>query len=294
MQVTNHSYQPSQSSEDILSDWMGSKIHQTAENCQTHIKQYRFDLASAEIYELVWSNFCDWYIEFSKVAIQKSDDANQTNNLIGSLITNFYSILELLHPFMPFITEELSSKLADLAKVEKLGFMVEDGFAHAPASNEKTEQQLDEIISIISALRVIRAENQNIKNETFNLIISNDLSSEMQSVISKNESVIAGIAKLDGIEFSDKIPVESIEKTMDGYKLIIPLEGLIDPEEEMMRLQKELADVENDIKIISSKLANEQFISKAPTAVVEKEKAKVSDAESKKAMLEKSIAKLQP
>ncbi|MDC0244541.1 valine--tRNA ligase [Pseudomonadota bacterium] len=294
MQVANHGYQTGESSENILSDWMGSKIFQTAENCQTHIKQYRFDLASAEIYELVWSNFCDWYIEFSKVAIQKSDDANQTNNLIGSLITNFYSILELLHPFMPFITEELSSKLADLAKVEKSSFIIEGGFAHARASNKETEQQLDEIINIISAIRVIRAENQNIKNETFNLIISNDLSSEMQSVISKNESVIAGIAKLDGIQFTDKIPLESIEKTMDGYKLIIPLEGLIDPEEEMMRLQKELADVENDIKIISSKLANEQFISKAPTAVVEKEKAKVSDAESKKAMLEKSIAKLQP
>ena len=294
MQVANHGYQTGESSENILSDWMGSKIFQTAENCQTHIKQYRFDLASAEIYELVWSNFCDWYIEFSKVAIQKSDDANQTNNLIGSLITNFYSILELLHPFMPFITEELSSKLADLAEVEKSSFIIEGGFAHARASNKETEQQLDEIINIISAIRVIRAENQNIKNETFNLIISNDLSSEMQSVISKNESVIAGIAKLDGIQFTDKIPLESIEKTMDGYKLIIPLEGLIDPEEEMMRLQKELADVENDIKIISSKLANEQFISKAPTAVVEKEKAKVSDAESKKAMLEKSIAKLQP
>ena len=294
MQVTNHSYQPSQSSEDILSDWMGSKIHQTAENCQTHIKQYRFDLASAEIYELVWSNFCDWYIEFNKVAIQNSEDAIQTNNLIGNLITNFYSILELLHPFMPFITEELSSKLAHLAKVEKLGFMVEGGFAHMRASNKKTEQQLDEIISIISALRVIRAENQNIKNEILNLIISNDLNSEMQSVISENEAMIAGIAKLYGIEFSDKIPAEAIEKTMDGYKLIIPLEGLIDPEEEMIRLQKELADVENDLKIINSKLANEQFTSKAPPAVVEKEKAKVLDAESKKALLEKSIAKLQP
>ena len=294
MQATNHSYQPSENSEDILSDWMGSKIHQTAENCQMHIKQYRFDLASAEIYELVWSNFCDWYIEFNKAVIQNSEDANQKNNLIGNLIANFYSILELLHPFMPFITEELSSKLADLAKVEKLGFMVEGGFAHARASNKKTEQQLDEIISIISALRVIRAENHNIKNETLNLIISNDLNSEMQSVISENKTMIAEIAKLDGIEFSNKIPAEAIEKTMDGYKLIIPLEGLIDPEEEMIRLLKELADVDNDLKIINSKLDNEQFTSKAPPAVVEKEKAKILDAESKKALLEKSIAKLQP
>ncbi len=294
MQATNHNYQSGDISEDILSGWIGSKIQQTAENCHTHIKNYRFDLASAEIYELVWSHFCDWYIEFSKVAIQKSEDHNQTNDLIGNLITNFYSILELLHPFMPFITEELSSKLAELANAEKSGFLVESGFAHARTTNNNTENQIDEIINIISALRVIRAENQNIKNENLHLIISTDLSSEIQTVIHENEAVIAGIAKLDEIEFTDNVPAESIEKTMSGYKLIIPLEGLIDPEEEMARLQKELESVENDIKIITSKLANKKFVEKAPAAVVDKEKAKIADAENKKAMLEKSIVKLQP
>ena len=294
MQATNHNYQSGDISEDILSGWIGSKIQQTAENCHTHIKNYRFDLASAEIYELVWSHFCDWYIEFSKVAIQKSEDHDQTNDLIGNLITNFYGILELLHPFMPFITEELSSKLAKLANAEKSGFLVESGFAHARTINNNTEKQIDEIINIISALRVIRAENQNIKNENLHLIISTDLNSEIQAVIHENKAVIAGIAKLDEIEFTDNVPAESIEKTMSGYKLIIPLEGLIDPEEEMARLQKELESVENDIKIITSKLANKQFVEKAPAAVVDKEKAKIADAENKKAMLEKSIVKLQP
>ena len=294
MQASNHNYQSGDTSEDILSRWIGSKIQHTAENCQTHIKQYRFDLASAEIYELVWSHFCDWYIEFNKAAIQKSDDHEQTNRLIGNLITNFYSILELLHPFMPFITEELSSKLANLANTEKSGFLVESGFAHARTTDNNTEKYMDEIINIISALRVIRAENQNIKNENLHLIISTDLNSEIQAVIHENEAVIAGIAKLDGIEFTDNVPAESIEKTMGGYKLAIPLEGLIDPAEEMERLQIELEGVENDIKIISSKLANKQFVEKAPAAVVEKEKAKITDAENKKAMLEKSIAKLQP
>jgi valyl-tRNA synthetase len=294
MQATNHNYQSGDISEDILSGWMGSKIQQTAENCHTHIKNYRFDLASAEIYELVWSHFCDWYIEFSKVAIQKSEDHDQTNDLIGNLITNFYGILELLHPFMPFITEELSSKLAELANAEKSGFLVESGFAHARTINNNTEKQIDEIINIISALRVIRAENQNIKNENLHLIISTDLNSEIQAVIHENKAVIAGIAKLDEIEFTDNVPAESIEKTMSGYKLIIPLEGLIDPEEEMARLQKELKSVENDIKIITSKLANKQFVEKAPAAVVDKEKAKIADAENKKVMLEKSIVKLQP
>ena len=294
MQATNHNYQSGDISEDILSGWIGSKIQQTAENCHTHIKNYRFDLASAEIYELVWSHFCDWYIEFSKVAIQKSEDHDQTNDLIGNLITNFYGILELLHPFMPFITEELSSKLAELANAEKSGFLVESGFAHTRTINNNTEKQIDEIINIISALRVIRAENQNIKNENLHLIISTDLNSEIQAVIHENEAVIAGIAKLDEIEFTDNVPAESIEKTMSGYKLIIPLEGLIDPEEEMARLQKELESVENDIKIITSKLANKKFVEKAPAAVVDKEKAKIADAENKKAMLEKSIVKLQP
>ena len=294
MQASNHNYQSGDTSEDILSRWIGSKIQHTAENCQTHIKQYRFDLASAEIYELVWSHFCDWYIEFNKAAIQKSDDHEQTNRLIGNLITNFYSILELLHPFMPFITEELSSKLANLANTEKSGFLVESGFAHARTTDNNTEKYMDEIINIISALRVIRAENQNIKNENLHLIISTDLNPEIQAVIHENEAVIAGIAKLDGIEFTDNVPAESIEKTMGGYKLAIPLEGLIDPAEEMERLQKELEGVENDIKIISSKLANKKFVEKAPAAVVEKEKTKITDAENKKAMLEKSIAKLQP
>ena len=294
MQASNHNYQSGDTSEDILSRWIGSKIQHTAENCQTHIKQYRFDLASAEIYELVWSHFCDWYIEFNKAAIQKSDDHEQTNRLIGNLITNFYSILELLHPFMPFITEELSSKLANLANTEKSGFLVESGFAHARTTDNNTEKYMDEIINIISALRVIRAENQNIKNENLHLIISTDLNSEIQAVIHENEAVIAGIAKLDKIEFTDNVPAESIEKTMGGYKLAIPLEGLIDPAEEMERLQKELEGVENDIKIISSKLANKKFVEKAPAAVVEKEKTKITDAENKKAMLEKSIAKLQP
>ena len=293
MQATNHNYQSGDISEDILSGWIGSKIQQTTENCHTHIKNYRFDLASAEIYELVWSHFCDWYIEFSKVAIQKSEDHDQTN-LIGNLITNFYGVLELLHPFMPFITEELSSKLAELANAEKSGFLVESGFAHTRTINNNTEKQIDEIINIISALRVIRAENQNIKNENLHLIISTDLNSEIQAVIHENEAVIAGIAKLDEIEFTDNVPAESIEKTMSGYKLIIPLEGLIDPKEEMTRLQKELESVENDIKIITSKLANKQFVEKAPAAVVDKEKAKIADAENKKTMLEKSIVKLQP
>jgi len=292
MQVTNHDYKSGDGSSDILSDWMGSKIHQASENCQAHIKNYRFDLASAEIYELVWSNFCDWYIEFSKVAIQKSEKKDKTNNLISNLITNFYSILELLHPFMPFITEELSSKLALLVKKEKSGFLVQSGFAHARTSNEKTEKQVDEIINIVSALRVIRAENLNIQNETLHLILSTDMSLEMQSVVAGQEDIIAGIAKLDGIEFTDEIPKGSIEKTMSGYKIIIPLEGLIDPKEELTRLQKELTDVENDIKIINSKLANKKFIAKAPPAVVEKEKAKIEEAENKKGMLEKSIAKL--
>ena len=195
---------------------------------------------------------------------------------------------------MPFITEELSSKLADLGKLDKLGFLVEGGFSHAQASNQNSEIQLDKVINIISALRVIRAENQNIKNETLNLIVSNDLNSDTQSIIIENELVISGIAKLGKIEFSDKIPAESIEKTMDGYKIIIPLEGLIDPEEEKARLQKELADVENDIKIVNAKLANKQFVDKAPAEVVKKEKSKILDAENKKTMLEISIAKLQP
>ena len=293
MQAINHDYQTQDNTSDLLSEWMGAKLKQTSDSCQAHIKNYRFDLASAEIYELVWSNFCDWYLEFNKVAIQKSENKTQINELISNLIVNFSNILELLHPFMPFITEELSTKLALLCKKEKSEFLLQSGFTDIGSINEKSMHQLNYIIDIVTAIRVIRAENPGIKNEVLHLIISTDMSAEMQSLVAEQENIISGIARLDGIEFGNEAPTESIEKTLDGYKIIIPLEGLINPEEERIRLQKELTKLENEIKIISSKLDNKQFIAKAPVDIIQKEKEKIEDAKNKKKMLEKSILNLQ-
>ena len=292
MQAVNHEYQPTTPKADDFSDWMSQKINQTSINCKTHIETYRFDLAAAEIYELVWSNFCDWYIELNKVAIQASNKNDETNNLINNLIVNFDSILRLLHPFMPFITEDLSSKLAILEGKDKSEFLVKSGFTQHQPSNNNTAEHIEEIINIISAIRVIRAENTPIKNETLHLILSADMNSELQSMVTEKESIIASIAKLDGVEFTNEIPDEAIEKAMIGYKIIIPLEGLIDPELELSRLTKELSKVENDIKIINSKLSNEQFVAKAPEAVIIKEKEKLASAVEKKSMVESSLLKL--
>ena len=292
MQAVNHEYQPTTPKADDFSDWMSQKINQTSINCKTHIETYRFDLAAAEIYELVWSNFCDWYIELNKVAIQASNNNDETNNLISNLIVNFDSILRLLHPFMPFITEDLSSKLAILEGKDKSEFLVKSGFTQHQPSNNNTAEHIEEIINIISAIRVIRAENTPIKNETLHLILSADINSELQSMVTEKESIIASIAKLDGVEFTNEIPDEAIEKAMIGYKIIIPLEGLIDPELELSRLTKELSKVENDIKIINSKLSNEQFVAKAPEAVIIKEKEKLASAVEKKSMVESSLLKL--
>jgi len=290
MQAENHSYQDSEPRSDALSEWMAQKIFQSSVSCKAHMETYRFDLAAAEIYELVWSNFCDWYIELCKVAIQKSEDSAVTSDLIGNLFKNFESILKLIHPFMPFISEELFSKINSIKGLDEDQFLVEIGFDKLETSNDS---QVDEIINIISEIRVIRGENTNIKDETLHLVLSGDISPALKIVITQFEQVICKIAKLDAIELNNNEYEESIEKTMVGYKIIIPLAGLIDPEEELSRLQKELSDVENDIKIISLKLSNDQFVARAPAAVVDKEKAKVAEAENKKAMLEKSISKLQ-
>ena len=290
MQAANHDYQNTEPRSDALSEWMAQKIFQSSVSCKAHIETYRFDLAAAEIYELVWSNFCDWYIELSKVAIQKSEDPAVTADLIGNLFKNFESILKLIHPFMPFISEELFSKINSIKGLDESQFLVEIGFDKLEASNDS---EVDEIINIISEIRVIRGENLNIKDETLHLVLSGDISPALKIVITQFEQVICKIAKLDAIELNNNEYEESIEKTMVGYKIIIPLTGLIDPQEELARLQKDLSGIENDIKIIGSKLENEQFISKAPEAVIQKEKEKIAEAENKKLMLEKSIAKIQ-
>ena len=125
------------------------------------------------------------------MAIQKSENKTQINELIANLIVNFSNILELLHPFMPFITEELSTKLALLCKKEKSEFLVQSGFTDIGSINKKSEHQLNGIIDIVTAIRVIRAENPSIKNEVLHLIISTDMSSEMQSLIAEQESIIS-------------------------------------------------------------------------------------------------------
>jgi len=290
MQAANYDYQNTKPRSDALSEWMAQKIFQSSISCKAHIETYRFDLAAAEIYELVWSNFCDWYIELSKVAIQKSEDPAVTADLIGNLFKNFESILKLIHPFMPFISEELFSKINSIKGLDESQFLVEIGFDKLEASNDS---EVDEIINIVSEIRVIRGENLNIKDETLHLVLSGDISPALKIVITQFEQVICKIAKLDAIEMNNNEYEESIEKTMVGYKIIIPLTGLIDPQEELARLQKDLSGIENDIKIIGSKLENEQFISKAPEAVIQKEKEKIAEAENKKLMLEKSIAKIQ-
>ena len=290
MQAANYDYQNTKPRSDALSEWMAQKIFQSSVSCKAHIETYRFDLAAAEIYELVWSNFCDWYIELSKVAIQKSEDPAVTADLIGNLFKNFESILKLIHPFMPFISEELFSKINSIKGLDESQFLVEIGFDKLEASNDS---EVDEIINIVSEIRVIRGENLNIKDETLHLVLSGDISPALKIVITQFEQVICKIAKLDAIELNNNEYEESIEKTMVGYKIIIPLTGLIDPQEELARLQKDLSGIENDIKIIGSKLENEQFISKAPEAVIQKEREKIAEAENKKLMLEKSIAKIQ-
>ena len=191
---------------------------------------------------------------------------------------------------MPFITEELFAKMNALKGFDGRQFLVEAGFANLTTSKDNG---VDELINIISELRVIRSENANIKDETLHLVLSGNLAPSMVKLIQEFEEIVCGIAKLDAIEFSTEDYEESIEKAMTNYKIIIPLAGLIDPEEELERLRKELGNVEKDIKIISSKLENEQFVAKAPEAVVQKEKGKITTAENKKLMLEKSITKLQ-
>ena len=223
MQAENHSYQDSEPRSDALSEWMAQKIFQSSVSCKAHMQTYRFDLAASEIYELVWSNFCDWYIELCKVAIQKSEDSAVTSDLIGNLFKNFESILKLIHPFMPFISEELFSKINSIKGLDEDQFLVEIGFDKLETSNDS---EVDEIINIISEIRVIRGENTNIKDETLHLVLSGDISPALKIVITQFEQVICKIAKLDAIELNNNEYEESIEKTMVGYKIIISISGI--------------------------------------------------------------------
>ncbi|MFK7159524.1 valine--tRNA ligase [Marinospirillum sp. MEB164] len=259
--------------------WILARLQETQATLTRHLENYRFDLAAQTYYEFVWNEYCDWYLELSKPVLwDKQASAERLRGTRRTLVQVLESILRLGHPMMPFITEEIWQRVKDLAGVKGATLM------QAPwpqsdntASDQAAVADIEWMKQVILAVRELRAINNIPPGQALPVLIHN-ASDEDQRRLEDQRASLQKLAKLESIALAEEDLPLSAMQLVGQMEIHLPLAGFIDQDAEIARLQKEIDKLEQEVQRIEAKLSNEAFVSKAPAAVVDKERARKVEA----------------
>ena len=253
------------------------------------IKEYKFNDAADALYQFIWKDYCDWYIEFIKPILNNNENLKELEETKYISINVMKNVLLMLHPIMPYVTEEILENL-----FKSSNFAISSTWPEPIHSELTSTNSIDLVIKIISSIRSIRVEKNIPPNSKINILFKN-ADEHKREIIKRNISLIINLAKINNINFVSEELTQSenfIISTIDELVLMIPLEGLIDTEAEKNRLNKELSNINNEIDQISKRLNNKMFIDKAPSKVVEEVKNKQKIFNQRKAEIEKALINL--
>ncbi|MAZ39723.1 MAG: valine--tRNA ligase [Legionellales bacterium] len=278
----------------LADQWILTKLQQTITATRQHLEQYRFDLATQTLHEFVWNSYCDWYLELSKPILtgDYSEIEKQTTRYV--LIHVLETILRLLHPFMPFLTEEIWQTVAPLAGIQQETIMLQAyPCAQIKNINHDAEDELEWLKSVIIAIRNIRGEMNISPSKTLPVLFSKGTDLD-QSRLINNKNYLMHLAKLTDITWlkSDDQAPACATNLVGEMEVLIPLAGLIDKTAETQRLTKEINKLEQEISKCAGKLSNENFVAKAPAEVITQEKTRLVEFTRAKTQLEDQLAKL--
>ncbi len=259
-------------------NWILSRLQHTKIAVEKHLSDYRLDLMSQTLYEFVWHDYCDWYLELSKPLL---DNKETRPGCEATLIIVLSEILTLLHPIIPFITEEIFEQCRGLNN-DKSERLITKPYPEIDETliSQKSELEIAWLQEFILGVRKIRGEMNIAPGKPLDCFIQN-LNTVDKAYIKNNLSIISTLAKLESIKQlseNDSAP-ESATALVGEMKILIPLSGLVDKEQEILRLNKEIEKLFKHQQQYSGKLNNKKFISGAPKAVVEKEQLKLSSVE---------------
>ena len=260
--------------------WILGQYEATVKTYTEHLDNYRFDLAANTLYEFTWNQFCDWYLELTKPVLFKGSEAQQRGTR-NTLITVLESLLRLMHPMMPYITETIWQRVAPLAGLETAGtsIMVQGFPVYNEASvDAKAMEDLEWVKQFILAIRNIRGEMDISPSKPLSVLLANASSEDVRR-IEENKSFLASLAKLEEftmLENKDDAPA-CATSYVGNLEIMIPMAGLIDVEAELARINKQLEKAEKGLAQVQNKLANEKFVNNAPEAVLAKENAKLAE-----------------
>ena len=278
--------------------WILSRLNLTLGEIEEFVENYEFDKASQALYHFIWDDYCDWYLEISKFSLYGEDEESKKTTL-NVLVRVLLRSLQALHPFAPYITEEIFGIFR-----ERGINLPEEGLdsksileVRYPKLNEdemfKEESgQIELVKSVVTGIRNLRAIVGIHPSEKV-LVHLNSKSAETENVIKGNLEIILGMASLgDCVVCGGDFQGKAVSEIISGVEIIMPVEGLLDLEKEISRLNKDLLKVSKDLQKTEGKLANRDFIKRAPDDVVEKERGKLGEFQSHKKKLEEILGKL--
>ena len=272
--------------------WILTRLNETIEQTTRTLADYRFNEAASTLYAFTWNSFCDWYIELSKEQLY-GDDPAAKQRVRGVLYSVLEQLLRLLHPIMPFITEEIWQALPGTRPVASLMLASWPDPAAIPVDHAATAR-MELAMDVIRAIRNIRGEMDVPPGRQIAALLLCG-SGESVTVLGNAQGAIKALARVGELQIGQELtrPAQAATQVAGDVEICLPLAGLVDIAEEEKRLTKEIAKVRADVEFFHKKLSNEKFVANAPAEVLEKDRAKLAEAEEKLAILARSLEKLQ-
>ena len=285
---------------ELPEQWIMSRLNSTVKAIHEHMSQYRFDLVSQDIYEFIWNEYCDWYVELAKSSLNDESVSAERKAQIRYVLLNCLEVaMRFSHPIMPYITESIWQTIAPIIDKKATDSIMTAAFPTADDSliSLQTEHDMTWLQALIGAIRNIRGEMK-LGNAVRLPVLLDNISDEETARLSRIENQFKSLAKVDtltivnAVDGADKELPLSSSSMVGQLKVLVPMKGLIDPTAELNRLAKAQEKLTKQAESLRSKLSNESFVSKAPANVVESEKAKLAEMDTQLAEMNKQIEQL--
>ena len=272
--------------------WILTRLEEASRQTNSALDDYKFNEAASTLYAFTWHNFCDWYIEMAKDDLY-GDDPQAKLRVQSVLFTVLEQLLRLLHPIMPFITEEIWQVLPGQRPCESIMQADYPDGCGLPTDSVGAER-MELVMDVIRAIRNIRGEMDVPPGKQVTALLDCK-SEEACRILEEGAAAIRVLGKVGEMTIGQSLdrPEQSATQVAGEVEISLPLAGLVDIAEEEKRLQKEIAKVQKDVDLFTRKLANEKFVANAPAHVLEKDRGKLKDAEEKIGVLQESLGKIQ-
>jgi valyl-tRNA synthetase len=273
-----------------INRWIVGSTARAVANVTAALEDYRFNEAANAAYDFVWGTFCDWYIELAKPVFTGEDEAAKAETQATAAFA-LDQILKLLHPFMPFVTEELWAETGKTGPAREKLLIISEWPQLAGLEDPEAQAELDWLVSLISGIRSVRQEMNVPAGAKVKLLVVG-AGETTGTRVEANLSALTRLARLESVDYTSDVPRDSAQLILGEATFVLPLAGVIDLDAERGRLKKDIAKETVEIDKIDKKLSNEQFLAKAAEEVIEEQRSRRAEAEDRRARLTEALSRL--